>query len=342
MDALSEVLKVLRLQTGIFLEAEFTAPWCIDSAPGPDDVRHILPAAEQVAIYHLLVEGHCRATLADRSATVDLSPGDLLLLPRGEQHLMGSELHLAPVRAELLVQPSADGRPPRIDHGGGGARTRFLCGYLACDRRLCQPLIGALPRLVRIPVADGAATRWLMSLFEMGAAASAAARPGAETLIARLSELLFVDAVRRYLETLPDEQSGWFAALRDPHVSRALAAMHADPGRHWSADELAREAALSRSALTEHFGRILGEPPMQYLTRWRMALAGQALRESSDVVARIAERLGYESEAAFNRAFRRDYGIPPAAWRRMQRAGATSSAEIGAGTSVSESSPRGK
>jgi len=319
MDALSEVLKVLRLQTGIFLEADFTAPWCIDSAPGEDDVRHILPEAEHVAIYHLLVEGHCRACLADGSASVDLGPGDLLMLPLGEAHRLGSDLGLPPVRAELLVQPAAAAGPARIDYGGGGARTRFLCGYLACDRRLCQPLLGALPRLCRIPVGDGPATRWLISMFEMGAAESAGGRPGAETLMARLSELLFVDAIRRHVESLPEEQSGWFAGLRDPAVGRALAALHADPGRHWSIEDLARDAALSRSALAERFGRLIGEPPMQYLTRWRMGLAGQALRAGSEPVARIAERLGYESEAAFNRAFKREFGLPPAAWRRSQR-----------------------
>lgn len=320
MDALSEVLKVLRLQTGVFLEAGFTAPWCIDSAPGEDDVRPILPQAEHVAIYHLLVEGHCAAMLADGSSRVELGPGDLLLLPQGEAHRMGSNLALAPVRAELLVQPGPSGGLPRIDYGGGGARTRFLCGYLACDRRLCRPLLGALPRHCRIQVGDGPATRWLAGLFEMGAAEGAAPRPGSETLVARLSELLFVDAIRRYVEALPVEQTGWFAGLRDPAVGRALAALHADPGRRWTADELARTAALSRSALTERFGALIGEPPMQYLTRWRMGLAAQALREGSEPVARIAERLGYESEAAFNRAFKRELGTPPAAWRRAQRA----------------------
>lgn len=326
MDALSEVLKVLRLQTGIFLEAGFTAPWCIDSAPGDEDVRNILPAAEHVAIYHLLVEGHCRAALADGSSRVELGPGDLLLVPLGEAHRMGSDLQLAPVRAELLVQPGREGGPARIDYGGGGERARFLCGYLACDRRLCRPLLWALPRLCRIPVADGAATRWMMSLFEMGAAESAARRPGAESLVARLSELLFIDAVRRYVDSLPPEQGGWFAGLRDPSVSRALAAIHGNPGRHWSADELASAAALSRSALNERFVRLIGEPPMQYLTSWRMALAGQALRESAEPVGRIAERLGYESEAAFNRAFKREFGRPPAAWRRAQRAASTAPA----------------
>lgn len=320
MDALSEVLKVLRLQTGIFVEANFTAPWCIDSAPGDEDVRHILPCAEHVAIYHLLVDGNCRAMLADRSASVELGPGDLLLLPQGEAHRLGSDLQLAPVRGDVLVQPAPDGRVPRIEYGGGGEGTRFLCGYLACDKRLCEPLLGALPRLCRIPVADGPATTWLMSLFEMGAAESGGGRPGAETLIARLSELLFVDAVRRYVDSLPAGQGGWFAGLRDPSVSRALAAIHADPGRRWTVEDLAGEAALSRSALNERFGRFLRESPMEYLTRWRMALAAQGLREGSDAVARIAERVGYESEAAFNRAFKREFGMPPAAWRRAQRA----------------------
>lgn len=319
MDALSEVLKALRLQTGIFLEANFTAPWCIDSAPGGEDVRHILPAAEHVAIYHLLVAGHCRAALADFSATVELNAGDLLLVPMGEPHRMGSDLRLAPVRAELLVEPGSNGAPAQINYGGGGERTRFLCGYLACDPRLCQPLLGALPRLSRIPVGDGPATRWLVDLFEMGAAESAAGRPGAETVVARLSELLFVDAVRRFVDSLPPEQGGWFAGLRDPSVSRALAAIHADPGRRWTAEDLAKEAALSRSALTERFGRLIGEPPMQYLTRWRMSLAAQSLRDGSEAVGRIAERLGYESEAAFNRAFKREFGLPPAAWRRAQQ-----------------------
>lgn len=322
MDALSQVLRVLRLETGIFVEADFTAPWCVDSASGREDVQDILPGAEHVAIYHLLVEGHCQARLADGSAEVDLGPGDLLLVPQGEAHRMGSDVRLPPVPAALLVQPALDGGTPRIEHGGGGDRTRFLCGFLACDPRLCQPLLGALPRLCRIPVGDGPATRWMASLFEMGAAESSGPRPGGATLVARLSELLFVDAVRRYVDSLPAGQPGWFAGLRDASVSRALAALHADPGRHWSIEDLARTSAASRSALTERFGRLIGEPPMQYLTRWRMALAGQALREGNEPVGRVAERLGYESEAAFNRAFKREFGQPPAAWRRVQRAAA--------------------
>jgi AraC-like DNA-binding protein len=324
MDALSEVLKVLRLETGIFLEGRFTAPWCIDSAPGHEDVRSILPDAEHVAIFHLLVEGRARARLPGDGEAVDFGPGDLLLVPMGEAHVLGSDVQLAPVRAELLVEPATDGGPARINYGGGGERARFLCGYLACDRRLCAPLLTALPRLVRIPVGDGPAARWLVSSFEFGAVEGSAGGPGRETLVARLAELLFVEAIRRYVETLPEGQGGWFAGLRDPAVGRALALLHARPGHAWTVDELARESAVSRSTLADRFARFLGESPMHYLLRWRMSLAGQALRTGREPIARVAERLGYESEAAFNRAFKREYGSPPAAWRRAQQAAAGS------------------
>lgn len=319
MDALSEVLKVLRLETGIFLEGQFTAPWCIDSAPGHEDVRPILPDAEHVAIYHLLVEGRCKARLPGDAAVTELQAGDLLLLPMGDQHLLGSDVQLAPVRAELLVEPGPAGAPARINYGGGGERVRFLCGYLACDERLCQPLLAALPRLLRIPVGDGAASGWLVSCFEFGARESGMAGPGRETLIARLSELLFVEAIRRYVEGLPEGQGGWLAGLRDPAVGRALALLHARPGHAWTVDELARESAVSRSTLTERFGRLLGESPMHYLLRWRMGLAAQALRTGREPIARLADRLGYESEAAFNRAFKREFGTPPASWRRTRQ-----------------------
>jgi AraC-like DNA-binding protein len=316
MDALSEVLRVLRLETGVFLRAEFTAPWCVDSAPGKDDVRQILPAAEHVAIYHLLVEGQCQARLGAGGEAVRLTAGDLLLFPRGESHQLGSDLQLAPVPADQLVQVLPDGQLPRIRFGGGGATTRFYCGYLACDPRLCRPLLGSLPRLLRIPMGDGPATAWLTSMLELGAQESGAARPGAETMVARLSELLFVDAIRRYVESLPEGQDGWLAGLRDAHVGKALALLHARPDHTWSVDELAGAVALSRSSLSERFARLIGEPPMQYLTRWRLALAAEALRTTREPLIRIAERCGYESEAAFNRAFKREFGVPPGAWRR--------------------------
>lgn len=316
MDALSEVLKALKLNSGIFLEAEFTAPWCIDSAPGKDDIRHILPDAEHVTLYHLLTEGRCRARIPGAGETVELEVGDLIMFPQGDGHRMGSDLQLSPVPAETLVVPAASGGLARVDYGGGGERTRFVCGFLECDSRLCKPLLDALPRMLKVPMGRGPAAAWIIDTLRRGAAETHAPRAGADAVLTKLSELLFVEAMRYYLESLPDGERGWFAGLRDPQISRVLALMHAAPERAWTVDELGREAGLSRSSLSERFAVLIGEPPMQYLTRWRLALAGRALKDGRDSVARIAENVGYESEAAFNRAFKREYGLPPAAWRR--------------------------
>ncbi len=319
MDALSEILKALRLNSGIFLEAEFTAPWCIDSAPGKDDVRHILPSAEHVTLYHLLTEGACSARIPGATGAVALEVGDLIMFPHGDGHRIGSDLQLAPVAAETLVMPSPEGGLARIEHGGGGARTRFVCGYLACDSRLCRPLLDALPRMLKVPMGQGPASAWIIDTLRRGAAETHAPRAGADAVLAKLSELLFVEAMRYYVDSLPDNERGWFAGLRDPQVSRALALMHANPGRAWTVDDLGRESGLSRSSLAERFAALIGEPPMQYLTRWRLALAARALKETREPMLRIAEQVGYESEAAFNRAFKREFGMPPATWRRHSR-----------------------
>lgn len=316
MDALSEILGGLRLSSGFFLEAEFTAPWCIDSAPGSEPVRSLLPRAEHIAFYHLLIEGGCRARLRDERTVMDIHAGDLLMLPQSDRHLMGSDVRLEPVPSHTLAQPSAPGDLYRIRHGGDGERTRFICGYLACDLRLCQPLLSGLPRMLSIPVGEGAAGEWLIDTLRRGAEETRAARPGAQAVLAKLSELVLVEAIRAYIERLPENEKGWCAAVRDSFVSRALALMHARPAQSWTVDKLGREVGLSRSALAERFTDLLNVPPMQYLTRTRMALAARELRESGDPVVHIAERVGYDSEAAFNRAFKKEFGVPPASWRR--------------------------
>ncbi|MBX3463966.1 MAG: AraC family transcriptional regulator [Planctomycetes bacterium] len=319
MDALSEVLKALHLEAGLFLEAEFTAPWCIDSAPGKDDVRHILPSAEHVAIYHLLVDGTCRTRLPDEGTVLELTAGDLLMFPHGDGHLLGSDLSRTPVPAEKLAQPSPTGGLARIVHGGGGARTRFICGYLACDSRLCRPLLGALPRLLRVALGQHQGAAWILGTIQRAAEETRSPRAGTDAVLAKLSELLFVEAIRCHVESIPADQRSWLAGLRDPQVSRALRLLHAEPGRAWTVEELGQEAAISRSALAERFTQLIGEPPMQYLTRWRLALAARALREGNEPIVRIAGDVGYESEAAFNRAFKREFGMPPGTWRRHSR-----------------------
>ena len=291
MDALSDVLKSVRLEGAVYLNAEFTAPWCIRGELGLASVRERLAGAEHVAFFHFLIEGKCKVRLADGGEALEAGAGYLVLFPQEGRHLMGTDLHLAPMEGDAKV--SLDGDLYQMRHGGGGTATRFVCGYLACSRAVCRPLLEALPRLVRISIGDGPAAGLLRELLRVGVRESAAFRPGAESTLAKLSELMFVEAMRRYLENLPPEGKGWLAGVRDAHVGRALALLHGQPGKPWTVDELSREVALSRSALAERFTALVGEPPIQYLMRWRLALAAQALRSSGESVARVAERSGY-------------------------------------------------
>lgn len=320
MDALSDVLKYLRLEGAFYFNAEFTAPWCIRGECGLASVRQRFADAEHVAFFHFLTEGRCRLRLADGGEMIEATAGDLVLLPQEGRHLMGSDLQLAPMEGAAMMEgiEDPDASVVRMRHGGGGDATRLICGYLACSRSVCRLLLDGMPRLLRIPMGDGSAATMLRELLRMGVRESVDARPGAASTLAKLAELMFVEALRRYVEDLPPEGKGWLAGVGDPHVGRALALMHAQPARPWTVDELAHDIALSRSALAERFTALLGEPPMQYLMRWRLALAAQMLRSCRDPIASIATRNGYESEAAFNRAFKREFGTPPAAWRRGQ------------------------
>jgi AraC-like DNA-binding protein len=318
MDALSEVLKSVRLEGAVYLDAEFTAPWCMHGKYGGGSVRERLPGAEHIVYFHFLTEGACQVRLLEGGRALDVSAGDLVLFPRDDRHLMGSDLHVAPAETEFLLA-GADATDPgllRIRHGGGGAPTRFVCCYLSCSRTTIRPLVEALPRMLRIPIGDGHAATLVRELLRAGVRESSSTAPGAQSTLAKLAELLFVEAMRRCAESLAPGGRGWLAAVRDPQVGRALALMHADPGRAWTVEELARTVALSRSALADRFAELVGEPPIQYLGRWRLALAAQALRASGEAIVRIAERSGYESDAAFSRAFKREFGMPPAAWRR--------------------------
>lgn len=206
----------------------------------------------------------------------------------------------------------------RIDYGGGGAETRFICGFLACDPALSQPLLSALPRILRVPLAEDGDS-WLLDLIRHGAQTNPAPGGGAASVTAKLAELLFLEAIRRYLAELPEHETGWLAGLRDRYVGRALNALHERPMHDWSVDELATVAGLSRSALALRFHELLGVAPMQYLTQWRLWRAAVALRDTRRPISLLAEDHGYDSEAGFNRAFKREFGVPPAAWRRKYR-----------------------
>jgi AraC family transcriptional regulator, alkane utilization regulator len=318
MDALSDVLISLRLEGAVYINAEFTAPWCVQSKFGLASVRARLAGAEHVLFFHFLTEGRCKVRLADSMEALDVAAGDLVVFPNEDKHVMGSDLHLAPVETASLIGPNAAVETDLIQmrHGGGGAATRFVCGYLACSRSVCRPLLEALPRVLRIPIGEGPASALLRELLRVGVLESSVSRPGAQSMLAKLSELMFVDALRRYIENMPPGGKGWLAGVRDAHIGRALALLHAKPDRPWTVDELAHEVALSRSAFAERFTALVAEPPIQYLMRWRLALAAQKLRSGREAIARVAEHSGYESEAAFSRSFKREFGMSPAAWRK--------------------------
>jgi AraC-like DNA-binding protein len=319
MDALSDVLTVIRLKGGVFLRAEFSAPWSVTSNLGPEDRTWLPDLSDHVVPYHYVVDGHLWARIGT-AAPVAVGPGEVVLFPHNDPHVMGSDPRLPPISSRGLVKAPPAGGLWTIEHGGGGARARILCGFLCCDRFDGNPLAGALPPLMTFDTRRGASADLFRSSFEFAAAELGSRRAGAGAMLAKLSEMLFTEALRRYVEDLPDEQTGWLAGLRDPFVSRALDLMHRDVAREWTVDSLGREAGLSRSALAERFTRLIGEPPMRYLARWRLQVAAHRLRTTDRALVEVAEEVGYESEAAFNRAFKREFGHPPAAWRRNRAA----------------------
>ena len=316
MDALSDVLRVAHLTGGVFLHAEFLGPWCMAIRLAPEHCAPRLGPASHLMPYHYVVEGELHARVEGGEAFV-LRPGEVVLFPRNDLHLLGSDLGLPPVMARDIIQPPKDGGLFSIHRGGEGARTRLVCGFLGCDSAHGNPVIAALPAAMRLNIEEGAAAEWMRSTFQY-AADEMAGRPGSETVLAKLSELLFVEAVRRYVEALPEGQTGWLAGLRDDYVARALALLHRDVARSWTVDELGRHVGLSRSALAERFTHLIGVAPMRYLANWRMQVAAQELRNRSTSLAQIANTVGYESEAAFSRAFKKAFGSAPAAWRRSR------------------------
>jgi AraC-like DNA-binding protein len=278
MDALSDVLRVAHLTGGVFLHADFFAPWCMSARVTPEHCGPALGPTSHLILYHYVVEGELHVQIEDGSGeSLKIGGGEVVLLPRNDPHLMGSDLSLPPVAGSDIIRPPQDGGLASIHHGGGGGRTRMICGFLGCASGEGNPVISTLPALLKLNVEQASAAEWIRSTFRYAAEEVSAGRPGSGTVLAKLSELLFVEAVRRYAETLPDGQTGWLAGLRETHVARALALLHGDITRRWTVDDLCREVGLSRSALADRFIRLIGVPPMQYLASWRMQVATQKL-----------------------------------------------------------------
>ena len=319
MDALSDVLRVVQLTGAAFLDAKFSAPWCAIVPADSALCSAYLPPAECIVSFHLVTEGRCWAMLPDdRGGALQIDAGDVIVVPRGETHIIGSSTDLAPeVLAPLLANQVATrpGEVITLEYGGGEAVTHMVCGFLAAQDLWRNPLLSALPRLFKVSM-RGSSASWLESSLRYATEEATSAHAGSTTVLAKLSELVFVEAVRHYVGTLPDDCKGWLAGLRDRLVARALTLMHARPAHPWTVEDLAHRVGMSRSGLAQRFTDLLGVPPMQYLAQWRLQLAAQQLRLGDSPLAVIAEDVGYESEAAFNRAFKREFGMPPATWRR--------------------------
>jgi AraC-like DNA-binding protein len=318
-DPLSDVLASVRLTGAVFFAVEGAAPWVAEAPPASVLCGRVMPEVEHVLPFHAVTRGHCLGGIAGEEP-IGLEAGDVICFPHGDQHVMSSERGLRAPQNDLSIYEQAPGvrRPYLVKLGKGSAEVHLVCGFFGCDVRPFNPLLAALPRVLHASGREGTSGGWLSRFMEVAEAEARSTRPGGEVVLARLSELMFVEIVRRHLECLPANRSGWLAGLRDPHVGRALAALHARPRHPWTIDALGHEAGLSRSALAERFTALVGEPPMQYLGRWRMQIAAGLLATTHDGVAAVGAQVGYASEAAFNRAFKKLVGDPPATWRRRR------------------------
>ncbi len=323
-DTLSDVLRAVRLRGAVFFNVSCTGNWAAEAPAGTEIAPLLMPGTEHVIEYHAVAKGNCWAGIPG-GPSVHLATGDVVMFPHGDAHVVSSARGSRGI-ADFSWFPDATicQLPLRISYNGSNVRqtelpdpdadATIVCGFLGCDLQPFNPLIAALPRLLHLH-AD-ADNGWIANFTRQAVAESHARRPGGEAMLARMSEMMFVDAVRRYADQLPPQSEGWLAGLRDRFVGRALALMHEQPAQRWTIDELGRCVGLSRSALHERFAELIGVPPMQYLAQWRMQAAARLLLETRSTVASIAVDVGYESEAAFARAFKRTVGKPPAAWRR--------------------------
>ncbi|QIM50755.1 AraC family transcriptional regulator [Hydrogenophaga crocea] len=318
-SALSDILRTLRLRGGVFVEAEFGEPWCVLSQVGPEDCGEFSPLPREVIAYHYVCEGAMSLRVEGDADAVELRAGDLAILPRNHRHRLGSDLTVTPLSVEEIEHQAAGGGLMRVMHPGQTRGARFFCGYLGHDN-VNDPLIQALPHVLHLSVGDATSANWLESSMRFAAQPQSAPHGLTPSVLSRLAELLFAQAVQQYVELQPEGSTGWLAGLRDARVGRALALLHADHQRAWTTEELAHSVGASRSTFAERFTSLVGEPPMRYLARQRMRHAAQQLRESDEPIARIAQAAGYESEPAFHRAFKRSFKTSPAAWRREQTA----------------------
>jgi AraC-like DNA-binding protein len=333
-DTLSDLLRAVRLRGAIFFYVHGNDPWVAETPNAREIIPAILPGVDHMMEFHVVARGSCWAAIAGEPGA-RLEEGDIVMFPQGDHHVMSSGPGLRARSADpgVFFSPKPPQLPFALDvneqgvatarlDGGGRAQTTLVCGFVGCDTRPFNPLIAAMPRVLLLRGLARDERSWIGSFVRALVDESNSKRPGGEAVLQRMSEMLFVEALRRYVDELPADQTGWLAGVHDAGVGRALALIHQRPAEPWTLERLAEAAALSRSTLHERFAHFIGQPPMHYLTWWRMQLAAGRLRDSDDKVLDVALDVGYENEAAFSRAFRRAVGDSPAAWRRARRASA--------------------
>lgn len=332
-DTLSDLLRAVRLRGAVFYYIDGSSPWVAEAPPAREIIPAIMPGVEHMIEFHGIVKGSCWAAIVGTSP-IRLYEGDLILFPQGDSHVISSApgmraprvdtgLYFEPRPAQLpysLSMKGAEVSVARLD-GGGTDESTVVCGFLGLDARPFNPLLAALPRVLRIPASALGPESWVATFMRAVVTESNQKRPGGEAVLERMSEMLFVEVLRRYIDSLEPDQTGWLAGMRDPSVGRALALLHEKPGAPWTLERLSEEVGLSRSALHERFVHFIGQAPMQYLTHWRMQVASGMLRDTNAKLLQIALEVGYESEAAFSRAFKRAVGVSPGAWRKEKRQG---------------------
>lgn len=316
MDALSEAMRAVRVTGALFFNGEFASPWRFVTADGDSLRPAISPDSERLVLFHLVTEGRANARVAGYGEVV-LEAGDIVLFPHGDAHEMwqGRTLKLFP--GERLLPKLANGELGTEKWGGKGPVTRIICGYLGCERHAEQLFLGGLPAIIKTRVRDSAAGAWVEGAIRHCVDAPELQQPGRLAVLAKLAEALFVEALCGYMDGLPPGRTGWLAGARDARVGRALALLHRHPARAWTLAELARESGASRSVLAARFVELMGESPLAYLARWRLQLGARRLLDTRGKVLEVAQSVGYESEAAFSRAFSRAYGMPPGRYRKQ-------------------------
>jgi AraC-like DNA-binding protein len=330
-DTLSDLLRVVRLRGALFFHVEAVDPWVVENPHSSELISAIMPGVGHLMEFHGVASGSCWASIVGEEP-IRLNEGDVVLFPQGDHHVMSS----APGLRAKIVDPSMffAPRPPQLPFSlnvtelgattagievRGRERTTVVCGFLGCDVKPFNPLLASLPRVLRMPGFAAEGNSWIPGFLRSVVEESRRKRAGGEAVLERMSEMLFVEVLRRYVDTLPPDQAGWLAGMRDAAVGRALALMHEQPAEAWTTERLSEEVALSRSAFHERFVSFIGQPPMQYLSQWRMQLAAGSLRETNAKVVDIALGVGYENETAFSRAFKRTVGESPGTWRRAHR-----------------------